>query len=586
MTASASSGVEGSEGSLGASVPCRPRVEPPVEVSGPERLTADTSNLRLRVGLRDSSSSALRVSAMVLSGATHSKVLVSPSWLAGSGSEATLSLPIDSLAPSASVGDRVTVAFEVTSDAGAAWSNALQLERGAAGWVAAQGTPRFDAVPADKRAEALPVGIPAGVPPLAPSPGAPAAPGALGSAGPGVEVEAVPAGRAATPAPRSAVAARQRLADRAAPRVEMGAAAAQEVYPLASSTTLCFQQMVLMNGEGVGEDYLNADAMYGSAGMWVSVSGVWGGYLSSSGCTPPLNLTSGSRSITAYTQVSLNSRVARVDTNDDGAAVAFTWNANVTAGGTQTVGFWPLFKQEQFNVSMFAAIALWYNPGTWTGTHHFHALNTVQCGGGSCNSGGEVYIGTNGGFDKFLVGHEHGHLFFDKNTAVAWWGDYSDDTHAPPCNAGGSTGHDVDSREFSSTTFNEAAASFYGAATFNSTGQDDCAFYHPRYPNGIDCENGQAWPDYDLPLSFMELRCPTPWAGRGVEVDWLRALWDVRTDGASPPSLNTVLAWIDLAPAAFTRDNAYTNLDAAANTAGGVLNTNWDAAKGPNGVDH
>lgn len=71
--------------------------------------------------------------------------------------------------------------------------------------------------------------------------------------------------------------------------------------------------------------------------------------------------------------------------------------------------------------------------------------------------------------------------------------------------------------------------------------------------------------------------------GYGVEVDWLRVLWHVRT-AATKPTTNDVIGWINTT--GYTTSNAYSKLDARANTVGGNINTNWDANKVGDGVVH
>jgi hypothetical protein len=84
----------------------------------------------------------------------------------------------------------------------------------------------------------------------------------------------------------------------------------------------------------------------------------------------------------------------------------------------------------------------------------------------------------------------------------------------------------------------------------------------------------------------MEEECNMPWAGRGVEIDWLRQLWDVRTDGTSPPSMNSMITWIDWTAGVIWKENAYQQLSSAADIVGGTLNATWDSRAPTNGVDH
>ncbi|MBN1652856.1 MAG: hypothetical protein JXA30_03690 [Deltaproteobacteria bacterium] len=166
-----------------------------------------------------------------------------------------------------------------------------------------------------------------------------------------------------------------------------------------------------------------------------------------------------------------------------------------------------------------------------------------------------------------------------------WPNDYWVNALAPcdsPLDPTGNPTHDTLSMEHVGTTVWESVASFYGAAAFNSMDQTDCWF------GAINCQSGQTVPDF--PLAYMENKCaPVPPATdfdyMGVEIDWLRQLWRVRTaNGINHPSTNDMLNWIDIAPN-FNLLNGYQALDQSANTVGGYLNAIWDANKAINGID-
>ncbi len=90
-----------------------------------------------------------------------------------------------------------------------------------------------------------------------------------------------------------------------------------------------------------------------------------------------------------------------------------------------------------------------------------------------------------------------------------------------------------------------------------------------------------------FPLGFMEEICPTPFANRGAEVDWMRTFWDMHTNGTSPPSFTTMMNWIhDAYVTDYSWDNAFTELDYEANQLSGQINTSWDNAHPQHGIDH
>ncbi len=131
----------------------------------------------------------------------------------------------------------------------------------------------------------------------------------------------------------------------------------------------------------------------------------------------------------------------------------------------------------------------------------------------------------------------------------------------------------------------EGIADFFSAAAWNNFGADtDCVF---RYWSDftIDCEGSltSSWPE-----AYMETLCySTSHTDRGVELDWLRQFWDVQTDGTQP-SFDDVMEWVQEAwwlsvPADW--EDPYFQLDNAADLVGSTIDSNWDAAKGTNGID-
>ncbi|MBX3182870.1 MAG: hypothetical protein KIT72_18245 [Polyangiaceae bacterium] len=352
-----------------------------------------------------------------------------------------------------------------------------------------------------------------------------------------------------------------------------------EVLPAVQSpralTTVCFKQVVLQTGAGVGEDVFSANVgQYRSSKMMVHMPGYYFGILDANGCTSPLDLPGGDISITAFPFYVTNSRVAFVETwQEPSPNWPLIFTANIPAGGTYELLFWPISRQPEFNIGLFAITGLQRWPGPNSGEYHFLARAPEDK-----NAGGSIHIKSH--LDKTLVGHELGHAFFSRNTSVSFAASDYSIADAWPCNAGGVGGHDIDSTEYAQSTFTEAVATYYAAVSWNYRDQDgDCWLYHPGYPTGVNCDGGQT----ALPLAFMKNKC-SPWTGRGVEIDWLRALWNIRTSGAKT-SDNSLLNWIDAAPNAYTLTNTYSNLDAAANTMGGALNTNWDTTKVTNGLN-
>lgn len=64
----------------------------------------------------------------------------------------------------------------------------------------------------------------------------------------------------------------------------------------------------------------------------------------------------------------------------------------------------------------------------------------------------------------------------------------------------------------------------------------------------------------------------------------MRALWDVHTDGGSPPNFTQIAQWADSANP-WGDLEAFEELDAEADQIGGELDANWDVAASLNGID-
>lgn len=158
--------------------------------------------------------------------------------------------------------------------------------------------------------------------------------------------------------------------------------------------------------------------------------------------------------------------------------------------------------------------------------------------------------------------------------------------------------HSMTSIEFQRCAFSEGAAYFYAVDIFNRHDQDDCVFRYygfeqspyDYYPT-VNCEDGANHRPGDYyPAAFMETVCTAwgpAWAGRGVELDWMRTFWGVHTSGSTPPSYNAMLLWMkNAADWSSGSPTVFEALDDRAELQGGALNGNWEAAAPANGIDH
>lgn len=273
---------------------------------------------------------------------------------------------------------------------------------------------------------------------------------------------------------------------------------------------------------------------------------------------------------------------------------------DIVSGGTHQVDI-STEVDERLNVLMMVSYALYRHAGGLSGK-----LFKVRVDDSTrYDSSAEiVYISDASSDEKFKGNHETGHAVGDHTTGGMIVGsnyDVADSICPATADSPSSTNnHSLLSREHSEAAANEGFAHFYSADVFNDHDETDCWFgyYKNEYglpkPLAINCESGNTLSGNPFSTRFMENECASgivfpPWidefGGHGIELDWLRAFWDVHTNGSSPPHMNTVLDWIDSADEP-SNGTAYDELDDAADAYGGVIETNWNSAKSLNGIDH
>ncbi|OGQ09697.1 MAG: hypothetical protein A2138_09565 [Deltaproteobacteria bacterium RBG_16_71_12] len=211
---------------------------------------------------------------------------------------------------------------------------------------------------------------------------------------------------------------------------------------------------------------------------------------------------------------------------------------------------------------------------------------------------------------KFTLVHEMGHIMANKVTDGVANGGNCSGNDVEPCYEDGTGSHAFWSREGSRCAFKEAFADFYAADVWNDHNEDNCAFKYYKVNASttelgqslggaaFDCagDAGNDFTNYqdDTQVAYL-LQCTEyPWLnyhyfGLGTELDWTRVLWNVHTDGASPPSYTTMVRWIRDCPEEGGQLNdpfAFFDLDDCADTEGGTLNTNWDTAKSVHAIDY
>lgn len=161
----------------------------------------------------------------------------------------------------------------------------------------------------------------------------------------------------------------------------------------------------------------------------------------------------------------------------------------------------------------------------------------------SCNSGSTVHIHPNGNQKKFLIGHEMGHALVHRWINYHPNASYTQNNGGAHCTTPVGMHHAMHSREFQSAALTEGFAQFYSTVAWNyeSATTGWFHYYKSNYKNGsvtaVDVEFGGIGGE----LRYLETQCTDSPDGRGVELDWLRALWDYRTNPGTKPSRYQIL---------------------------------------------
>lgn len=188
------------------------------------------------------------------------------------------------------------------------------------------------------------------------------------------------------------------------------------------------------------------------------------------------------------------------------------------------------YNRRGFNMYMAAARAMKVHDGIGSGSVHllwrnFGNLSFYSWSDKKIRIVGDAYL------NKFVISHEVGHWIMD---SMGLGGDevsYSYNYSNPDNNCTLSGTHSLESQEYQSTALSEGFASFYGADAFNSHNETNCFGLY-----GTNCENGSR---------EMQDHCPpsTSWPGRGNEMDWTRAFWDLHTENPKP-SMDDIVRWM------------------------------------------
>lgn len=365
------------------------------------------------------------------------------------------------------------------------------------------------------------------------------------------------------------------------------------VNPANAAVKLCFSYYSTFTDAGVGEDYHTSSSATSrtARGMWVKVqqngTTKFEEYLDLNGCTDSLSqLNTGPVSYTAYaaSKVSNNNRVW---INDDVSGTRGFHNGTkyITSTGTTNIAFVPNSSyRNQFDILAAASYAVYKNTGGKSDIRYRIRSNTTHSSGSHFRISGHngnptVYMWSGHSNKKFVIVHELGHALTYFNKGSRWENDCSFKSTSCPAAAGA---HSMASKEHNSCAASEGFAHFYAAATYNNSSQDDCKvhYYKNEFGNDsspiVDCETSNG----AFVTKYVENSCVGNPTGYSTELDYMRAYWDVLTDGTNNPSVNDIVTWGSNAN--WGTSNATSRLNS---TASGAISNKWPTARDNNGLN-
>lgn len=353
-----------------------------------------------------------------------------------------------------------------------------------------------------------------------------------------------------------------------------------------ASIQFCFDFETSYDDNGYGEDHYTTDTGRDLTGVRYNVSKssvpLADGYADASGCTTTMNPASDigwySIEIKSYGNIKGEYLYAY---NKDSAVSVLTTSQYYASGGIKDITFSSTGSVfSRFNVYTAAAWSLNIIGDTTSGEAYvFYVDSTYLSSSYSDNPLPNVKISTTDGSDeaKYVISHEMGHMYQDHLK------DISIDCSFDEGGSCASDGHGVTTMEYQSCAYFEGYAHFFASFSWNNVGSNyNCVFRHWNPARGtLDCDsNGNTYAD-----RYMEVTCSTPWGGYGVEWDWWRTFWDMRTRSAGAPDWSDMADWITDVTDGIQYD-WYEQLDIEANQKGGNLNAAWDEFKDDNGIDH
>lgn len=228
-----------------------------------------------------------------------------------------------------------------------------------------------------------------------------------------------------------------------------------------------------------------------------------------------------------------------------------------------------------FKIYQATAYALYrHNGGNW---HDLFEYELDEDNDGESDPTARA-LGTAQITEKFQLIHEAGHVMFENAgifNAIDY--DYPESVcHEEPAGQI----HSMRSKEYAGTAVLEGFAHFYTADVWNDHNQSSCWFEYYKdvagdQSPGVNCENQTGTTAFAN--AYLESAC-SGGADAGVELDWLRAFWDVHTDSISPavdPTFTEIVDWLaDVG--SFPTEDAFSEVDAAADLRNDESDTNWN----------
>ncbi len=376
----------------------------------------------------------------------------------------------------------------------------------------------------------------------------------------------------------------------------------------ANSYTFCASMETAYSDSGIGEDYLVSD-VYAARYLKVrvkrgSTTVVPTTYTNTSGCVSFSDSHKGQFVVEYWGEL----RVPRSDNGSytnkayiyNSAGNLPKWTYYWTFGGTtgqKTFTFNQTRRTNLINVTRWAlerfsdglinkTFIVWDKGGC--------AEPENSCNGTYSGTTSTVFINpTTGNSEKFLIAHEIGH-----SVVAHWFGYHPGFGTMYNVNDGGSacewTGyHALHSKEYSSAALAEGFAQYYATYLFNSASTSAWfRYYKQEYKSGtvttVNMENGPTGGS----TAYLDNVCTGTKAGRGVELDWARQLWDYRTNSGSKPSNYAILRQIKngLTSGSWSNTNTWARVSAGVqeydSDYGTSFHSRWTDFGEYNGIDH